>query len=168
MLRIKDASNLHLSSFYSIPMLARILRMIASDERTFMKQRFLLSSAVVFLSLLLVYSGVVWAFEECFRGSDTVISEQFASVNLENPNLAKGVVRSTVEHLGVLHCVPVSRTFDVIAQILPITSFEHFLGLAPLMSRLLERPTSPGGFGSFGGHLLGGGGFVPLASSHVS
>jgi len=142
--------------------------MIATDERIFMKQRLLLSSAVVSLSLLLVYSGVVWAFEECFRGSDTVISEQFASVNLQNPNLAKGVARSTGEPLGVLHCVPASQTFDVIAQILPITSFEHFLGLAPLMSRLLERPTSPGGFGFFGGHLLGGGGIVPWASGPVS
>lgn len=88
-----------------------------------MKTRFLIVSGIAFLSMLLVYSGVAWVFENCLRHQDESIEEPVRGDDFAITSPADIVARSTnKEPVERVHCLAAYHTFEAITQASSTTS----------------------------------------------
>jgi len=122
-----------------------------------MKTRVLKSFGSVCLSVLLGFSSVAWAFDDCLRESGESSNEQLATGNIETAIPLNIDARSVDKPAGAMHCVATYHAFDVIAQSSSIPSLRQLVSAVPLATFLSNSSTSTGAFGLLGGHPhLGG------------
>jgi len=120
--------------------------------RFFMKERFSKVFGTVWLSLLLAYSGIAWAFAECSLDGDESAIDLLTSGNRAKASALDAVAPAIDKPIGTIHCVADSRVFDVIAQTLSNTAVKKPLGAVRLVSFQSNSSTSIDGAGRFGRH----------------
>ena len=81
-----------------------------------MSGRLIKSLGMVCLSVLFAYSGVAWAFEDCFREGGENTEEQLTTGNSKSQDASLDLVARPSQPASQVHCLTSHHEFDAITQ----------------------------------------------------
>jgi hypothetical protein len=117
-----------------------------------MKGRLIKSLGMLWLSVLFAYSGVAWAFEDCFKGTEDSVNEQVPTGNSQSNNSSVDLpAASDGDRASEVHCLTIHHEFDAIVQ----SSSASFL-TQPRKAIQLKSSFSSRGLALVGEDMTGG------------
>jgi len=90
-----------------------------------MKRKFIKTFGSLCLSVLLAYSSVAWAFDECLQHGEEHTNEQAVDGRFNSSGLLEVSTRSSEEPVRTIHCVETYNAFDMIASSFSIESLRQ-------------------------------------------
>jgi hypothetical protein len=90
-----------------------------------MKLKILKTFGSLFLSALLGYSSVAWAFDECLSEGETKPNEQVSRRTFYDLGPLAPSARAGDESGNSIHCIPTYRSFDAIAPASSIAALKQ-------------------------------------------
>ncbi len=90
-----------------------------------MKIKFIKTLGSLGLSVLLAYSSVAWAFDECLQHGEEHTNEQSVDGKFNSPGLFEVSTRSSDEPVRTIHCVETYNAFDMIASSFSLESLRQ-------------------------------------------
>lgn len=90
-----------------------------------MKSKFHYAFGLMCLSILLAYSSVAWAFDECLYDAEENSTERFARSAFYDLGSIDESSSSSDEAAGIIHCVSTHHAFDIITPGFSIEALRH-------------------------------------------